>query len=151
MKRIPSLSKWCLSLMLTLSFVVTTGFVFPSATTVSKPAKSENCPNVADLVNPGEDAQSEIRAVLPKLIQETYGQDPRYKVYEIKRIISLKHPESSPYSGIARQQCGKAVAKRSWLVELFFPEFLPSASLSQGQIFVAKTKDKGWVVWFRYH
>ncbi|WP_181742073.1 hypothetical protein [Thermoactinomyces mirandus] len=112
--------------------------------------KSENCPKPGKLVYPGKNAENEIQAALPELIREAYGEDPRYKEWEVKRIISLKDPKSSPYSNIAIHQCGKRTANRSFLVELFFPQFLPSASLSQGQIFVAKTKD-GWTVWFRYH
>lgn len=152
MKRIPSLAKWGFCVMLTLSLVATTGFVPDSTAAVSKTVseQSESCPNVADLVNPGPHAAKEIRAALPKLIRKTYGNDPRYRVWEVKRMISLADPESSPYSDMAKQQCGEEVAERSWLVELFFPKFLPSSSLSQGQIFVAKTK-KGWMVWYRYH
>jgi hypothetical protein len=152
MKRVPYVAKWCLCILLTLSFVAATGFVSPSADPVPQKAakKSDGCPNIADLVKPGPDAADEIQAALPKLIRKTYGKDPHYKVWEAKRIISLADPDSSPYSDIAKQQCGEEVANQSWLVDLFFPEFLPSASLSQGHIFVAKTK-KGWVAWYRYH
>jgi hypothetical protein len=112
--------------LLTLSFVATTTGFSPSSAIGTKEVakKSESCPNVANLLNPGPLAQSEIQAALPKLIRKTYGKDPRYKVWEVKRIISLTSPESSPYSDIANQQCGEEVAKRSWLVELFFPKFL---------------------------
>lgn len=152
MKRIPLSAKWFLSILLILSFAVTTGFALPPSDAVKKDAtmKSENCPKPGELVYPGKDVENEIRAALPELIQDAYGEDPRYKEWEVKRIISLKDPKSTPYSGIAVQQCGKRTASKSFLVELFFPQFLPSASLSQGQIFVAKTKG-GWTVWYRYH
>ncbi|MBA4603600.1 hypothetical protein H2C83_15115 [Thermoactinomyces sp. AMNI-1] len=152
MKLMPVSAKCLLSILLIFSFAVTTGFVLPPSDSVKKNAsmKSENCPKPGKLVYPGKNAENEIQAALPELIREAYGEDPRYKEWEVKRIISLKDPKSSPYSNIAIHQCGKRTANRSFLVELFFPQFLPSASLSQGQIFVAKTKD-GWTVWFRYH
>ncbi len=152
MKQIQLSAKRFFSILLILTFAVTTGFAPPSTDAVKKDAlmKSENCPKPNELVYPGKNAENEIRTALPELIREAYGEDPRYKKWEVKRIISLKDPKSSPYSGIAVQQCGKRTANRSFLVELFFPQFLPSASLSQGQIFVAKTKD-GWTVWYRYH
>ncbi|MGA8941247.1 MAG: hypothetical protein WB502_00780 [Thermoactinomyces sp.] len=152
MKRIPFSAKWFFSILLILSFAVSTGFALPPSDAVKKDAsiKSENCPKPSELISPGKNAEKEIRAALPELIRKAYGEDPRYKEWEVKRIISLKDPKSTPYSGIAVQQCGKRVANKSYLVELFFPQFLPSASLSQGQIFVAKTKD-GWTVWYRYH
>ena len=33
---------------------------------------------------------------------------------------------------------------------LDFPK-APGANLAQGQIFLAKSKEKGWFVWFQYH
>ncbi|MBH8601429.1 hypothetical protein [Thermoactinomyces sp. CICC 23799] len=141
-------SLFCFLLVLTIAG--TTGFSPLPSAAADQPATSEQCPNAENLIQPDENAEKEIRDVLPQLIQETYGDDSRYQNYEVKRILSLKDPESSPYSGIAEQQCGKEVAGKSLLVELFFPEFLPSASLSQGQVFVAKTNE-GWKVWYRYH
>lgn len=151
MKRISAIGKGLFCFLLVLAITGATGFSFlPASETENLPAISERCPKAGDLVKPDEKAEREIRDVLPQLIQETYGKDSRYQTYEVKRIISLDDPEASPYSGIAEQQCGKDVAGKSLLVELFFPEFLPSASLSQGQIFVAKTNE-GWKVWYRYH
>ncbi|MEE3952767.1 hypothetical protein [Peribacillus frigoritolerans] len=51
---------------------------------------------------------------------------------------------------MAKTFCGKEIAEKSWLVRLDFPK-APGANLAQGQIFLAKSKEKGWFVWFRYH
>lgn len=151
MKQTLTFNKGVLCLFLVLAITGATGFSFlPAVSTERIPAASERCPKADDLIKPDNKAEKEIRDALPQLIRNTYGEDSRYQNYEVKRIIPLSDPEASPYSGIAEQQCGKEVAEKSLLVELFFPEFLPSASLSQGQIFVAKTNE-GWKVWYRYH
>lgn len=149
-KRISLIGKGLFCFLLGLAIAGTTGFSSLPSAAEDQPATSEQCPKAEDLIQPDENAEKEIRDVLPQLIQETYGDDSRYQNYEVKRILTLKAPESSPYSGIAEQQCGKEVAGKSLLVELFFPEFLPSASLSQGQVFMVKTNE-GWKVWYRYH
>ncbi len=151
MKQTLTFNKGLLCLLLVLTVTGATGFSFLPAAAMEKiPTTSERCPKADDLIKPDDKAEKEIRDALPQLIRETYGEDSRYQNVEVKRIISLADPEASPYSDIAEQQCGRAVAGKSLLVELFFPEFLPSASLSQGQIFVAKTNE-GWRVWYRYH
>jgi hypothetical protein len=150
MKRTLTVDKGLLCLLLVLAVTGATGFSFLPASTERIPTASERCPKADDLIKPDDEAEKEIRDVLPQLIRETYGEDSRYQNYEVRRIIALDHPEAFPYSGIAEQRCGKAVAGKSMLVELFFPEFWPSASLSQGQMFAAKTSE-GWKVWYRYH
>lgn len=151
MKQISAFKKGLFCLLLVPAVTGANGFSFLSAAaTENLPATSEQCPKADDLIKPDDKAEKEIRDALPQLIRESYGEDSRHQNYEVKRILSLDDPESSPYFGIAEQQCGKEVAGKSLLVELFFPEFLPSASLSQGQIFVAKTNE-GWKVWYRYH
>jgi hypothetical protein len=49
-----------------------------------------------------------------------------------------------------RRMCGGRVARRTVVVELFFPEMLPSASLSQGTVFVSRFAD-GHHIWFVAH
>jgi hypothetical protein len=150
MKHSLTVNKGLLCLLLALAVTGAAGFSFlPAGATERFPATSERCPKADDLIKPDDKAGRGIRDALPQLIREAYGEDSRYQNYEVKRIIPLADPEASPYSEIAEQQCGQAVAGKSLLVELFFPEFLPSASLSQGQIFVAKT-DEGWKVWRRH-
>lgn len=149
MKQTAAFKKGWFCLLLVFAVAGATGFSsFPAVERA--PATSEACPKADDLIKLDDRAEQEIRDALPQLIREAYGQDSCYQNYEVKRIVSLGDPAASPYSGIAERQCGKEVAGKSLLVELFFPEFLPSASLSQGQLFVAKTNE-GWKVWYRYH
>jgi hypothetical protein len=49
-----------------------------------------------------------------------------------------------------RRMCGRRVERRTVVVELFFPEMLPSASLSQGTVFVSRFAD-GYHIWFVAH
>jgi hypothetical protein len=50
---------------------------------------------------------------------------------------------------MAKNFCGKEIADRSWLVRVYFPKWEgKSASNLEGQIFLAKSKEKGWFVWF---
>jgi hypothetical protein len=54
------------------------------------------------------------------------------------------------FSVIALPMCGPEVGSRTWIVEIYFPKFEPSASASQGQAFVSRFR-AGWRVWYRYH
>jgi hypothetical protein len=45
-----------------------------------------------------------------------------------------------------RQQCGPATARRTVVVDLFYPWLLPSASLTQGTLFVSYF-GTGYQVW----
>ncbi|WP_251025479.1 MULTISPECIES: hypothetical protein [unclassified Bacillus (in: firmicutes)] len=51
---------------------------------------------------------------------------------------------------MAKTFCSKEIAEKSWLIRLDFPK-ATGANLGQGQIFLAKSKEKGWFVWFQYH
>jgi hypothetical protein len=46
--------------------------------------------------------------------------------------------------------CGATVARRTVVVQLLFPWLLPSASLSQGVVFVGRFHG-GYRVWFVAH
>jgi hypothetical protein len=46
-----------------------------------------------------------------------------------------------------RYQCGEAVARRTVVVDLFYPSMLPSASLSQGTLFVSYFGKRGYRIW----
>ena len=63
---------------------------------------------------------------------------------------TVGNEEEEDYFGMAKTFCGKEIAEKSWLVRLDFPK-APGANLAQGQIFLAKSKEKGWFVWFQYH
>jgi hypothetical protein len=53
---------------------------------------------------------------------------------------------AGPRGGEVRSQCGAAVARRSVVVQMVFPKMLPSASLSEGVVFVARFAH-GYRVW----
>ncbi|WP_088088135.1 hypothetical protein [Bacillus sp. OV166] len=65
----------------------------------------------------------------------------------VKPLIDMK---DSPFYGMAILRCNKETAKKSWYVELLFPKYLPSASISTGIMFVTKTKSEEWKVWYQY-
>jgi hypothetical protein len=49
-----------------------------------------------------------------------------------------------------RRECGRRVQRRTVVVELEFPRMLPSASLSQGTVFVSRVQRR-YRVWERAH
>lgn len=76
------------------------------------------------------------------------------KHYQIDQILYLtpSYPESRDarrYRAIAENRCGAAVANRSWLVVVRFPE-AQSIPASYGLMFFAETRT-GWRMWWRYH
>jgi hypothetical protein len=53
---------------------------------------------------------------------------------------------AGPRGGEVRGQCGAGVARRTVVVQMLFPRMLPSASLSEGVVFVARFP-RGYRVW----
>jgi hypothetical protein len=53
---------------------------------------------------------------------------------------------AGPRGAQVRSQCGGRVARHTVVVQLLFPSMLPSASLSQGVVFVARFP-RGYRVW----
>jgi len=49
-----------------------------------------------------------------------------------------------------KKECGRRVHRRTVVVELFFPARRPSASLSQGTVFVSRLRE-GYKVWEQAH
>lgn len=103
--------------------------------------------------------QQEVIETLDTLIPKTYGTgfEDLPKIYTKWNVVTAKPfpktvgvKEEEDYFGMANYFCGKEIAQKSWLVRLDFPK-APGANLAQGQIFLAKSKTKGWFVWFRYH
>jgi hypothetical protein len=54
------------------------------------------------------------------------------------------------YGVAADGMCGKTLGDRSYVVELHFPNSDGSASIGNGQLFLAQFST-GWQVWYRYH
>lgn len=105
-----------------------------------------NCPSTVPL-DPGPDAEAEVRRTAVGLVPTIYTTTDLAGWF-----IASVHP-ALPDQGvgqIADGMCGAVVGERTWEVDLTFPSELPSASMSQGQLFLCRFRD-GWDVWFRYH
>jgi hypothetical protein len=67
-------------------------------------------------------------------------------------VIARVYP-AAPTAGLGAIPfglCGTLVGSRTWVAELYFPRELPSADLSQGQLFLSRFAS-GWRPWMRYH
>ncbi|WP_336060105.1 hypothetical protein [Peribacillus frigoritolerans] len=121
-------------------------------------AQPKECPVLSELEKTSIKDKKEVIEVLNTLIPKTYGKlDDFPDIYTKWDVVTAKpfpktvgNKDEEDYFGMAKTFCGKEVAGKSWIVHLDFPK-APGASLAQGQIFLAKNKEKGWFVWFRYH
>lgn len=110
------------------------------------------CPATEMLAKSKDDNKEAILQKLNELIPDAYP----YNVYNewiIKEALPLRSligvPFDDAYYRMAQKLCNKKVADYSWLVKVQFPKLLPSTSAS-GVMFIVKTKDKGWHVWYTY-
>jgi len=122
-------------------------------------AQPKNCPVLSELEKISLKDKKEVIEALNTLIPKTYGTglEDLPDLYTKWNVVTAKpFPKTvgnkieEGYFGMAKTFCGKEIAEKSWLVRLDFPK-APGADLAQGQIFLAKSKEKGWFVWFRYH
>jgi hypothetical protein len=120
-------------------------------------AQPVECPNAKDLVIVPVEEVNQVIDSLKVLVPTLYevGEFPEYySKWELVTIkpfpLTVKNSDERDYYEMAKNFCGKEVAERSWLVRLHFPR-VKAASASQGQIFLAKKKNSGWFVWFKYH
>ena len=65
-------------------------------------------------------------------------------------LRSQRAPSAGVRGAEVKNECGKTVFRRTVVVDLFFPKMLPSASLSQGTVFVSLVPT-GYRVWERAH
>lgn len=122
-------------------------------------AQPETCPNVNELEKVTIDDKDDFLKALETIIPETYEKGDMADKYSEWRIrTALPFPKTvgietdEIYYEMAKNFCGNEVADKSWLARVYFPKWEGiSVSASEGQIFVAKSKEKGWFVWFRYH
>lgn len=136
--------------------VVATAFVMGTTTlglplfVTAEPINSSGiqCPGVSTLMPTSPSDEKILRSLLPKIVRQQYPDPLYYEKYEITSIQQAA--EAGVYGKMAANFCGKEIAQSTWVVQLFFPELQPSASLSQGQLFITKTK-RDWHPWFRYH
>lgn len=142
--------------MLTLMTITITSLIFVPIQGFAQP---EKCPVLSELETTSIKDREEIIRALNTLIPKTYGTglEGFPDLYTKWNIVTAKpfpktvgDEEEEVYFEMAKTFCGKEIAAKSWLVRLEFPK-APGANLAQGQIFLAKSKEKGWFVWFRYH
>jgi hypothetical protein len=62
------------------------------------------------------------------------------------RVTSAAPAGGGGFGAIPAGMCGPLVGSRTYVVQLSFPAMAPSASLSQGQLFVSRFT-QGWQVW----
>jgi hypothetical protein len=143
-----------------LLLIISTILTLPLETHAQPEVK---CPNINELavtsINDKQELINALNTIVPQIYEATeFGQTHKeyYSKWEI--ITALPFPKTvgrkrdENYYGMAKNFCGKEVADRSWLVRLYFPKFEgESASALEGQLFIAKSKEKSWIVWFRYH
>lgn len=125
-------------------------FGLPSAAETRSDEVAANCP--AALL-PGPKAAAGALSAITREQPRLY-RGPEYGTYEVTGLASLVPGQWTPsgiepYRGIAARRCGARVARRSWVIYLFFPKLAWSASLSQGLVFSARTR-RGWIIWYRY-
>ena len=122
-------------------------------------AQPKKCPVLSEIEKTSLKDKKEVIEALNTLIPKTYGTglDDLPDIYTEWNVVTAKpfpntvgNKEEEDYFGMAKTFCGKEIAERSWLVRLNFPK-APGADLAQGQIFLAKSNEKGWFVWFQYH
>mgnify|MGYP007046088070 CR=1 FL=1 len=120
-------------------------------------AQPEKCPVLSNLEEVTIKDKQEVVKALKTIIPQTYEVGESSDNYSEWNIVSavpfpmtVGNKKEEDYYGMAKYFCGKEIADKSWLVRLDFPK-IQGASASQGQLFLAKNKEKGWFVWFRYH
>jgi hypothetical protein len=142
--------KWFCSLLLffTLSFF---------GVTISY-AQPEKCPSIHELKETSVKDRDGLLKALQKIVPQTYDGElgEFYTDWRLKRLtpfpLTIGNQIDQDYYGMAKNFCGKDIADRSWLARIYFPKWEgKSASNLEGQLFLAKSKEKGWFVWFRYH
>ncbi|MBS3679822.1 hypothetical protein KGF86_06305 [Ornithinibacillus massiliensis] len=117
------------------------------------------CPEIEQVKETSIDDKDELFSALQIIVSDIYGKGEYGELYsEWEVLTALPFPQTvglendAVYYEMAKNFCGQAVADKSWLVRLYFPKWEgKSASALEGQIFLSKSKENEWFVWFRYH
>ena len=128
---------------LILSFVSILFYAYPTHSYAG-----EQCPNASELAPVSSADKPELLHALKTIIPSLYP-EKEYSEWEVEKALMLAESKT-PYVQMAESLCGKPITQHSWVVKLRFPKLLPSASLSEGVIFVAKHQEKGWIAWYKY-
>ena len=95
-KRISLIGKGLFCFLLGLAIAGTTGFSSLPSAAEDQPATSEQCPKAEDLIQPDENAEKEIRDVLPQLIQEPMATIPVTKIMRSNESLPSRLPNLPP-------------------------------------------------------
>lgn len=138
---------------------IITFFMFPyflfwfSSAKADLPYLVPKCPNTKTFAETSLNNKNELLMKLNEIVPIAYP-DKMYQEWNVLEIDPLYKAQGINYDKVYYQMveklCNKDVAENSWLVELEFPKFLPSASASTGIMFLVKDKEKGWYVWYTY-
>lgn len=110
------------------------------AIATAKTQRSEDCPQ--EILRLSRDAPAPATlAALAEAPDAYSGIDT-----ERARAEAGARATSAERGGMVRRMCGNSVARRTVVVDLLFPELRPSASLSQGTVFVSRFAD-GYHIW----
>jgi len=106
------------------------------------------CPNASELAPISSTDKPELLQALETIIPSRYPKK-EYREWKVEEALMLAESKTA-YAQMAELLCGKQIAEHSWVIRLRFPKLLPSASLSEGVIFVTKHQEKGWIAWYKY-
>jgi hypothetical protein len=136
---------WPAALAAAASLAVALGLsAVPGAAATNGTEKTSHCPRQAKAALPlsahaTKKASQAALATAPK----------RYKDLDVKGatvVWSKLATAAGPRGEQVAFECGKRIQARTIVVELRFPKELPSASLSEGVVFVSRFKS-GYQVW----
>ncbi len=93
--------------------------------------------------------EENLKKVLDDIVKTRY-KDKEFENYEVQSV-AIAPQSPGGWKDIVKANTSEKVYQNTWIVQLYFPDLAQlSASMSQGQLFIAKTKE-GWVVWSQYH
>ncbi|MGE5629770.1 MAG: hypothetical protein ACM3TR_01595 [Caulobacteraceae bacterium] len=108
-----------------------------------------NPPASRDVLAAKAKDKESLMKLMDNIIKVRY-KDPEYSEYEIKSLELAPQSEGG-WKDIVKANSPEKVYQNTWIAQIYFPKMAElSASMSQGQLFIAKTK-AGWVVWSQYH
>jgi len=110
------------------------------------------CPSVSLLEDTSITNKDELIQALETIIPRTFGESDygnHFSDWEVVTAQPLDEKVAKEYQ-MSTKYCGQEVADKSWLVTLHFPRWEGKSDIAaDGQIFVSKSKDNGWFVWYR--
>lgn len=125
------------------------------AAAIEFPIQAKGCPDPEKLVETSLNDSEDLFRALETIVPDLY-KGKEFSKWEAVSItpfpLTVGKQDEEIYFQIAKNYCGGKVAEKSWLVRLHFPKMeTGSASMSEGQLFVSKSKESDWFVWYQYH